>query len=243
MVGGTRLAPSGSSGVGWGAADLEAIDVGRLMPGQHAAAVRLLARAFRDNPLNVAVIGRGPAARVRSNAHGARASLQAAADSALLLAAHVGAPSAGGPAGVLLAVEPFRYPLPLPSIPAQLRCLLRQGRRVIGRWAGIQREFAALHPVEPHWYLSVLGVDPDRWHRGVGSALLSWWLRRVDADNAPSYLETDREENVGFYRRVGFEVVNQLRIMDVPIWCMWRSARDPARPSPICYPPDRDEAS
>jgi len=214
MVGGTRLAPSGSFGVGWGAADLEAIDVGRLMPGQHAAAVRLLARAFRDNPL-----------------------------SALLLAAHVGAPSAGGPAGVLLAVEPFRYPLPLPSIPAQLRCLLGQGRRVIGRWAGIQREFAALHPVEPHWYLSVLGVDPDRWRRGVGSALLSRWLRRVDADNAPSYLETDREENVGFYRRVGFEVVNQLRIMDVPIWCMWRSARDPARPSPICYPPDRDEAS
>jgi len=212
------------------------------MPSQHSAAVRLLARAFRDNPLNVAVIGRGPAARVRSNAHGARASLQVAADSALLLAAHQGAPSDAGLAGVLLAVEPFHYPLPLPSIPAQIRCLLGQGRRVVGRWAGIQREFAALHPVEPHWYLSVLGVDPDRWRGGVGSALLSRWLRRVDADNAPSYLETDREENVGFYRRAGFEVVSQLLIANVPIWRMWRLARDPARPSPICYPPDRDDA-
>jgi ribosomal protein S18 acetylase RimI-like enzyme len=227
VVRGCRPAASGA-GADRGASELEAIGVGRLAPIERPAAVDLLARAFRDNPLNLEVIDRGPAARVRSNAHGARASLRAAEGSALLLAAREGAPSRATLAGVLLAVAPFDYPLPLPPPLVQLRCLLGQGIRTARRWARVHREFAAVHPAPPHWYLGALGVDPRRQRRGVGSALLREWLCRIDAENAPSYLETDRPENVAFYRRAGFEVTGELRIMEVRVWCMWRSPRDSA---------------
>ena len=55
----------------------------------------------------------------------------------------------------------------------------------------------------PHWYLSVLGVEPSQQGRGIGSTLLRDWLGQVDGDEMPAYLETDRRENVAFYARWG----------------------------------------
>ena len=34
----------------------------------------------------------------------------------------------------------------------------------------------------------------------------------------------DREELIGFYGGVGFEVTRELRAFDIPIWCMMRPA-------------------
>jgi len=65
---------------------------------------------------------------------------------------------------------------------------------------------AALHPGEPHWYLSVLGSDPARQRRGVGTALLRPVLARCDRDGVAAYLESSRPENVPFYERFGFVV-------------------------------------
>ena len=92
----------------------------------------------------------------------------------------------------------------------------------MSRWARVYKTLEAVHPQEPHWYLGVLGVDPDFQGRGLGTALLNAFLRRVDSDCAPSYLETDRRENVPFYERVGFETVREVSVLDVPVWCMWR---------------------
>jgi GNAT superfamily N-acetyltransferase len=60
---------------------------------------------------------------------------------------------------------------------------------------------------QPHWYLGVLGVDPQMQSKGVGSALIGPVLERADADGVPCYLETEKEINVAFYRRHGFEVI------------------------------------
>jgi ribosomal protein S18 acetylase RimI-like enzyme len=57
-----------------------------------------------------------------------------------------------------------------------------------------------------HWYLNQVGVDPERRGRGTGSALLRPGLARAAAAGWPSYLETFREANLPFYRRLGFEV-------------------------------------
>jgi ribosomal protein S18 acetylase RimI-like enzyme len=90
------------------------------------------------------------------------------------------------------------------------------------RWSKIFNRLLALHPTEPHWYLSVLGVDPELQRQGVGRRLLNAWLLHVEAKALPAYLETDQETNIGFYEPAGFEVVRELRVFGLPIWCMRR---------------------
>jgi GNAT superfamily N-acetyltransferase len=79
------------------------------------------------------------------------------------------------------------------------------------------------HPHEPHWYLALLGVDPGWQRRGIGGSLLAPVLERCDRDVMPAYLETQRPENVAFYRTVGFDVHEQIRLPGAPpVWLLWR---------------------
>ena len=81
----------------------------------------------------------------------------------------------------------------------------------------------AAHPREPHWYLFVLGVDPASQGRGLGRALVAPVLARCDRDGVPAYLETSKEENLGFYTSLGFAVVGEHRIPDgPPVWFLRR---------------------
>lgn len=61
----------------------------------------------------------------------------------------------------------------------------------------------AARPATPHWYLSHLAADPDGQGSGIGSALLSTGVARVDADGVPAYLEC-KPELVGYYARSRF---------------------------------------
>jgi ribosomal protein S18 acetylase RimI-like enzyme len=193
---------------------------GALRDVEREAAVQLLARAFRDNPLNIAVIGEGdPARRTRVNAHGLRSLLPVAHAHRRVRALRVH----GEPAAVLIAVAPGEHPLPPPSLAARLRCLVGQGLRVGRRWAEVFDALASLHPPEPHWYLGSLGVDPRQQRRGIGRALLADWLAEVDREPSCAYLETDRPENVGFYQRAGFLAVGETRIFGVRVWRMRRT--------------------
>jgi ribosomal protein S18 acetylase RimI-like enzyme len=124
--------------------------------------------------------------------------------------------------GVLSSTPPGAYPLPPPSAAVRLRCLLGQGFRVAHRWSKVYELLRDHHPVDRHWYLGTLGVDPGSWGRGVGTELLSAWLRLVDADATPAYLETDAAGNIRFYERSGFDVVEEIRVLGVRIWTMRR---------------------
>jgi ribosomal protein S18 acetylase RimI-like enzyme len=192
---------------------------GALLAAEREAAVQLLARAFRDNPLNVAVIGsQDPAVRLRVNAHGLRSLLPTAHAHGRVRVQRV----AGELAGVLIAVPPDAFPLPAASFARRLRSSLGQGLRVARRWAEVFEALAPLHPPEPHWYLSTLGVDPRQQRRGFGRALLAAWLADVDRDASCAYLETDRPENVAFYERAGFVVLGETQIFSAPVWRMRR---------------------
>jgi ribosomal protein S18 acetylase RimI-like enzyme len=190
----------------------------------------VLARAFRDSPLNVAVIGSDPRRRLRANLAGARALLPSALAHASVLAAH----AEGALRGVLVATGPFGWPLPAPAPLVNLRRLVGQGLRVARRWALVFEALARVHPPEPHAYLATLAVDPDAWSRGLGSALLARWLEGVDRQGLAAYLETDRAGNVAFYRRAGFEVAQQAEVLGVAVWCMGRPAA--ARGVPAAAP-------
>lgn len=111
----------------------------------------------------------------------------------------------------------------LPFLPAGLPRL--------GRASRLQRMVASNWPREPHWYLSVLSVSPESQRQGYGSALLRPGLERADRDRIGCWLETQRESNIPFYRRFGFELVKELEVEpEVHLWFMWRAPG--GRPGP-----------
>jgi ribosomal protein S18 acetylase RimI-like enzyme len=86
------------------------------------------------------------------------------------------------------------------------------------------------HPRQPHWYLASLGTAVEQQGKGVGSALMRPVLEHCDAEGIPCYLESSKERNVPFYRRHGFEVVEEVPLPgDGPmLWTMWREPTAPA---------------
>lgn len=193
--------------------------VAELVEADEPAAVEALAAAFRDNPLNRAVVGADPQRRLRCNRAGMRQLVPNVRRLGLALVAR--APSG---LGVLLANPPDRYPLAPPGPLAQLRTLWVQGPRVSLRWQRAFEHMHGLHPLERHWYLATLGVDPVAQGSGLGGALLAALLERADADALPVWLETDRAGNLPFYQRAGFRSVRESRLFGVPIWHMQRQA-------------------
>ena len=82
------------------------------------------------------------------------------------------------------------------------------------------------HPETPHYYLAVLGTDPDAQGRGIGSALMRPMLETCDRDDVPAYLESSKERNIDFYARHGFRVTDEVRLPEgPPVWPMWREPR------------------
>jgi GNAT superfamily N-acetyltransferase len=84
-----------------------------------------------------------------------------------------------------------------------------------------------VHPRGPHWYLAVLGTEPEQQGKGVGSAVMAPILERCDREGVPAYLESSKEANIAFYSRHGFEVTTPI---DLPVggprvWPMWREPR------------------
>lgn len=114
-----------------------------------------------------------------------------------------------------------------PTVGQQLRMLpslfklgwgpARRAMSWLGAWA--KHDLA-----ESHWHVGPVAVDPTLQGQGLGSALMAEAMKTVDAANGVAYLETDKEINVGFYRKQGFEVVAEDRVLDTPNWFMRRPA-------------------
>jgi GNAT superfamily N-acetyltransferase len=83
------------------------------------------------------------------------------------------------------------------------------------------------HVPMPHFYLSALGVEPERQGEGIGTALMRPVLERADREQQPAYLETATGRNVLLYERQGFAVVEELTLpgTDVHGWLMRRIPR------------------
>ena len=72
------------------------------------------------------------------------------------------------------------------------------------------------HPQFPHWYLSMIGVEPAQQGNGDGSALLQPVLRRCDRELTPAYLESSNPANTPFYERHGFEAIGTVQTGSSP---------------------------
>lgn len=108
----------------------------------------------------------------------------------------------------------------------------RMGDAALARFGAFMEAASEAHErlmPQPHWYLMILGVDPSFQGQGVGGALIAPTLSRADADGLPCYLETSKERNLIFYRKHGFEVRGEAKIVDggdsVHVWMMVREPR------------------
>lgn len=123
-------------------------------------------------------------------------------------------------------VPPDRWRFSKREQRAELRGMLPWLAGGLDRGQRIERLMHTRHPEEPHWYLHTLAIRPERQRRGYGSILIGPGLERADSDGLPCYLETQRESNIPFYRRFGFELVEEIRLEDSPpLWTMWRPAQ------------------
>jgi GNAT superfamily N-acetyltransferase len=81
-------------------------------------------------------------------------------------------------------------------------------------------------PAEPHWYLSLIGVEALHRNKGRGAALLEHRLRQCDRQHLPAYLWSSNPLNISLYQRHGFEIAGTIRVGSSPsIYPMLRSAR------------------
>lgn len=107
----------------------------------------------------------------------------------------------------------------------------KAGLAVTRRFMGVMDLLEKHHEQDvpaQHWYLMILGVEPERQGQGVGGRLIQPVLARADSDQLPCYLETMKEINVTFYRKHGFAVVSEGEIPDEGgphYWTMRRDAR------------------
>jgi predicted N-acetyltransferase YhbS len=73
--------------------------------------------------------------------------------------------------------------------------------------------------------LGPVAVDAHLQGKGIGSTLMQAFCERMDALGEDAYLETDKQINVRFYERFGFEVAGVEEVLGVPNWFMTRRAQ------------------
>ena len=91
------------------------------------------------------------------------------------------------------------------------------------------------HPHEPpHFYLSLLGTDPDHAGHGHGLRLVADCLAEIDAGDPPAaaFLESSNPANVPRYERLGFRPTREVELIaGLGGTQMWRGPRGSAPPA------------
>lgn len=145
---------------------------------------------------------------------------------------HGARPEDGRLVGVAAFVPPGTWPLPIPAQLRQLRsALVAMIPRPRALLDGARYLFAIekIHPKERMWYLLLLAVDPSAQRGGIGGALQEQVYAQADQEGLVSYLETQKEANLAYYRRFGFEVDRELHPVrnGPPLWTLRREPRPP----------------
>lgn len=177
-------------------------------------ASRVLARAFVTNPMHVAAFGPSQLTgneAVFAIALGAmRGPKRVAMDGSRVLGVIHWARS---PACEFSGLEK------LAMAPAMVRGFGVRPALRVGAWLSA---WSRHEPREPHSHLGPIGVSPEAQGRHIGHRLMEMYCNDVDRTADAAYLETDRPENVDFYRRFGFEIIEEATVLGVRSYFMWR---------------------
>jgi len=187
-------------------------------------AALVAARAFHHDPF-FEFLEPHQVRRARALALFWRAAVRALGDRAQV----AGARQADGRlVGVAAWIPPGNYPLP---VKAQVGEMIGAGRAMILRpsaGANGMRYLLAIeraHPKDLLWYLFLLVVDPSVQRGGIGTLLQASGMESADKEGLDCYLETQKPENIAYYRRFGYEVVEELHPVKSgpPLWTMRRT--------------------
>ncbi|MFJ8691212.1 GNAT family N-acetyltransferase [Micromonospora wenchangensis] len=136
---------------------------------------------------------------------------------------------------------------PRPSAPPEHQAALEAATGPYApKFTLLEAMFDAFHPREPHHYLAYVAVDPSGQGRGVGTALLDSYHRRLDALGLPAYLEASNMRNRRLYLRLGYRAGPPLLLptSGPTIWRMWRGPAGATGPTvfPATEPQPRRRA-
>jgi ribosomal protein S18 acetylase RimI-like enzyme len=202
----------------------EALEIDTLGAAEMGEAVGVMVRGMRDNPNIVAAFGQDPGTRHKRllRLFGAMAAAEVPGRDRDMLAAR-------GPDGSILGVCGMMPPGRCqPGLGRQLRllpALLALGPRGAGRTMSWLGAWSKHDPEDRHWHLGPVAVDAHLQGMGVGSMLMQVFCERMDDAAENAYLETDKEINVRFYEKFGFEVTGEDEVLGVRNWYMFRRAR------------------
>ncbi len=173
---------------------------------------------MNESPLEVAAGCAHPERRRRALARWFRHLLRARSDAPLAARAQ------GRLVGLAGAAAPGACLLPPARLLGLLPVLLGFGPRACARRVAWLARWGERDPEVPHWHVGPVGVEPALQGRGIGTRLLDSLCARFDAARGAAWLETDRADNVRFYRRFGFEVADVVEVLGVRSWLMQREA-------------------
>lgn len=131
----------------------------------------------------------------------------------------------GSGAAIWQPVDKWKVPPAdlLRSVPAIVRAFRGRVPAMLGALGAIEK----VHPMEPHYYLEMLGTRKDRQSKGIGSGVMNVVLERCDEEGLPAYLESSNPRNIPFYARHGFQVRQEVNCgKGAPVvTTMWREPR------------------
>lgn len=199
-----------------------AVEITRLDPARTDEAADVLARGMLDNPMHIAVYGSDPVRRLHALRRVFRNQMQI-----LSMANHS-----------LVALDEFGDIVGMCGMRAPGACRPTSDQRnrllgdamVIGPDALVRmaRWFTAWQALDPdvrHWHIGPVAVDMPFQGMGIRSALMTALCAKLDAFGDAAYLETDHVDNVDFFRRYDFEVIDEQSVLGIPNWFMLRPAR------------------
>lgn len=176
--------------------------------------VAVLASAFVTNPLHISAFGTG---RLDQNRLFFRIGLRHMFFGSAFVAL------VDGSVAGYLHFNPSPYCLPAPEeIPIAMATVLKPLGEAIPQFIRWFTRWCHLDPDEPHVHLGPIGVAPDMQGQGVGTALMRRYIEHLEQEKAAGYLETDRAENVEFYKKFGFVVRHEETLIGTPTWYMSR---------------------
>ena len=77
----------------------------------------------------------------------------------------------------------------------------------------------------PYIHLLIMGVSQEFQGKGFGGKILRALIEKSETEKKPIYLETQKEENVNFYKKFGFVVKKKIILpepLNLPMWLMLR---------------------
>ena len=200
-------------------------DVDRMQPAEEPAVIASLGRAFFDDPLFGYFVP-----NLVHQTKGLLGFMSGAVKDASPFGEVWVAHADGKVAGAAVWLPPGAYPRStkreimtnVRAVPAFARAGGRVGQslKLLASVDKAHKDVGA-----PHFYLAVLGSDPAFQRMGAGTAVLAPVLERCDAEGLPAYLETQKEENIAYYARHRFDLVQKLEVKGCPP--IWTLRRDP----------------